>query len=176
MKIIETPLNGAYIIELEKIFDNRGYFLRTYCKEEFEKKDLNTNWVQCNVSFNNKKGTLRGLHYQSDPYPETKLIRCIRGKVLDVIVDLRKESETYCKTFSIELSNENNLSLYIPNGFAHGFQTLEDNSELFYQMSEFFHSNLSNGIRWNDPILNIKWPLEITEISEKDKQLPYLII
>jgi len=171
MIFTETKLNGAFIIDLELIKDERGFFARTWCKNEFEAHGLNINLVQCNTSFNKKKGTLRGMHYQAPPYEEAKLVRCTMGAVYDVIIDIRKESKTFMQWFASELTAQNRKMLYVPEGFAHGFQTLEDNTEVFYQMSEFFHPNHSAGIRWDDPAINIKWPIPEVVISKKDKLL-----
>jgi dTDP-4-dehydrorhamnose 3,5-epimerase len=169
----ETELKGAYIIELEKFNDERGFFARSWNKEEFEKHDLNSNLVQCNVSFNKKKGTLRGMHYQASPYEEIKLVRCTRGKIFDVIIDLRKNSNTYKKWFGVELSQDNYKMFYIPKGFAHGFETLEENTEIFYQMSTEYNEEMARGIRWNDPTFSIFWPLKITAMSERDKNFSF---
>src|SRR5210317_898218 len=139
MTFTETKLKGAFVIDLEPIQDERGFFARTWCKKEFEAHGLNPNLVQCNTSFNKKKGTLRGMHYQTAPYEEAKLIRCTMGSIYDVIIDLRKESETLKQWYACKLTAENRKMLYVPEGFAHGFQTLEDNSEVFYQMTEFYH-------------------------------------
>jgi len=169
MKFTETDLNGCYVIELEKISDERGFFARSWDKDVFEKNGLNSNLVQCNVSFNRKKGTLRGMHFQKPPFSETKLVRCTRGKIFDVVIDLRRDSKTYKKWISIELSANNHKMVYIPEGFAHGFQTLEDNSEVFYQMSKRYEKKYSSGLLWNDSAFNVKWPLEPTILNEKDK-------
>jgi dTDP-4-dehydrorhamnose 3,5-epimerase len=168
MIFLETELKGAYIIELELMEDERGFFARSWCKEEFERYGLNSDLVQCNISFNKKKGTLRGMHYQISPHEEAKLVRCIRGAIYDVIIDIRESSETYMQWTGVELTADNRKALYIPEGFAHGFQTIEDNSELFYQMSEFYHPECSRGIRWDDSAFNIKWPIEEVIISSKD--------
>lgn len=165
----ETKLRGAYIIEIEPIEDERGFFARSWCKNEFEKYGLNSNLVQCNISFNKKRGTLRGMHYQVSPYEEEKLVRCTRGAIYDVIIDLRPKSETYKQWVSVDITNENRKMLYIPKGFAHGFQTLEDNTEVFYQMSEFYHCECARGVRWDDKEIGVKWALEEKIISEKDK-------
>jgi len=167
----ETKLNGAFIIDLEPIQDERGFFARTWCKNEFAAHGLNPNLVQCNTSFNKKKGTLRGMHYQSPPYEEAKLVRCTMGAVYDVIVDIRKESKTFLQWIACELTAQNRKMLYVPEGFAHGFQTLEDNTEVFYQMSEFYHSDHAAGLRWDDPAIDIKWPIPEVVISKKDKLL-----
>lgn len=166
----ETDLKGAYIVDLETNIDERGYFARAWCKKEFSQLGLETNIVQCNLSYNNKKGTLRGMHYQSEPYGETKFVRCVKGALYDVIIDVRKESETYGKWIGVELSEKNGRGLYIPVGFAHGFQTLEDDTLMMYQVSEFYTPGYEKGIRWDDSFFNIKWPEEEQRIiSEKDR-------
>lgn len=175
MKFIETELQGAFVIELEKITDSRGYFSRCFCIEEFKKHGLNPDIKQCNTSYNINKGTLRGLHFQGKPKSEAKLVRCIRGSVYDVIVDLRQGSTTFLQWFAVELNESNSRMLYVPEGFAHGFQTLEDNVEMQYQMSEFYTSELASGIRWNDPNIKIKWPLPDPFLSEKDNSYPDFI-
>ncbi len=168
-----TKLKGAYLIELEKREDERGFFARSWCQREFEAHGLNPRLVQCNISFNKKKGTLRGMHYQAPPYQEAKLIRCTAGAIYDVIIDLRQNSETYKEWIAVELTAENRKMLYVPEGFAHGFQTLMDNTEVFYQMSEFYIPPYSRGIRWNDPQFKIIWPeAEERVISLKDQTYP----
>ena len=169
MRFFETPLKGAYIVETEIVKDDRGFFARAWCKNEFEQNGLNANLVQCNMSFNEKIGTLRGMHYQEEPYGEIKLVRCIKGAIYDVIIDIRKDSSTYKQWFSVELNYDNRKMLYVPEGFAHGFQTLEDNTEVFYQMSEFYYQDLAKGYRWDDKAFNINWPIEKKIISDKDK-------
>lgn len=202
MIFIETPLKGAYIIELESIEDSRGFFARTFCSREFKAHGLKPDFVQCNLSYNKKKGTLRGMHYQVAPYEETKLVSCVKGSIYDVIIDLRPDSSTYCQWFSVILTPPTTTlkarkelihsfthlpihpsthppihpstahCLYIPEGFAHGFITLEDDTEVFYQMGEFYHPEAARGIRYNDPRFNIQWPIEVEVISEKDKTYP----
>lgn len=174
MIFTETSLKGAYIIEIQRIEDNRGFFGRTFCKNEFEKYGLKTNIVQSNTSFNKKKATLRGMHMQAPPFSEAKLIRCTRGSIYDVIVDMRKDSATFRKWVGLELNADDGRMLYIPEEFAHGFITLEDNTEVSYQMTEFFTPDVSMGYLWNDPAFAIRWPLEPTFISEKDKSYPLL--
>jgi dTDP-4-dehydrorhamnose 3,5-epimerase len=169
VKFTETKLSGAYLIELEPITDERGFFARTWCQQEFEAYGLNPNLVQCNISFNKKKGTLRGMHYQVAPHEEAKLVRCTRGAIYDVITDLRPESSTFKQWIAVELTADNLQMLYIPEKFAHGFQTLEDNTEVFYQMSEFYHPECARGIRWDDSAFKLKWALETMIISMKDK-------
>lgn len=172
MKFIETRLKGAYIIELEPIEDERGFFARSWCRKEFAEHGLNPNLVQCNISFNRKKGTVRGMHYQVKPYEEAKLVRCTRGAIYDVIIDLRSESPTFKQWVSVELSAGNCKMLYIPEGFAHGFQTLEDDTEVFYQMAEFYHPESARGLRWNDQAFAIKWLLPELVISKQDRNYP----
>ncbi|HID97614.1 MAG TPA: dTDP-4-dehydrorhamnose 3,5-epimerase [Thermodesulfobacteriaceae bacterium] len=167
----ETVLKGAYIITPEKCYDERGFFARTWCQKEFSDHSLDTRLVQCNISFNNKRGTLRGMHFQVAPFAEAKLVRCTRGAIFDVIVDIRPKSATYKQWISVELSADNHHMLFIPEGFAHGFQTLADNTEIFYQMSEFFSPEHARGVHWSDPDFNITWPEKITIISEKDQNL-----
>lgn len=169
MRFTETKLKGAYIIEAELIQDERGFFARSWCQKEFTERGLNPNLVQCNISFNLKKGTLRGMHCQAKPYEEAKLVRCTMGAIYDVIIDIRPESLTFKQWVAVELKAENRKMLYIPEGFAHGFQTLVDNTEVFYQMSEFYHPESARGLRWNDPAFGIKWAVENLTISLKDK-------
>jgi len=164
----ETPLKGVFILEFDKLEDKRGYFARTWCKNEFKKHGLNPDLVQCNISFNNIKGTLRGMHYQADPHAEAKLVQCTRGSVYDVVIDLRPDSKTHKQWYAAELSGENHRMLYIPENFAHGFITLEDNTEVFYQMSEFYYPECARGVRWNDPAFSIQWPMNVKVISDRD--------
>ena len=173
MIFTETVLKGAYIIDIEIKKDERGFFGRSFCMKEFEKYGLNPRVSQCNISFNKKKGTLRGMHYQIAPHEEGKLVRCTRGSIYDVIIDLRYQSPTFKQWLAVELTSiVNYRMLYIPTSFAHGFQTLEDNTEVFYQMSEFYYPESARGIRWDDPTFDIKWPLPKPLISEKDKSYP----
>lgn len=172
MIFTETPISGAFIIQLEALEDTRGSLTRTFCEEEFAAQGLNTHWVQCSTVYNNSKGTLRGMHYQMAPHEEIKLVRCTAGAVYDVIVDLRPESQTFNQWFSIELSAVNRLALYIPKRVAHGMKTLLAGTELFYMMSNRYHSESATGVRWNDPAFNIDWQLVPESpnivISEKD--------
>ena len=168
MKFIPTILNGSFTIQLDPINDERGWFARYFCKKEFSTIGHNKEWVQMNHSFSLKKGTLRGMHFQKPPYSEIKLVRCIQGSVFDVIIDLRKDSPTFLKWFGAELSAENKLMMYIPEGFAHGFQTLEDNSGLLYMHTAYYSPEAEDGLRYNDPQVNISWPIEISEISMRD--------
>lgn len=168
MIFTETKLGGAFIIEVEKIKDERGFFARTWDQKKMEGHGLNSKIFQCNISFNKKKGTLRGLHYQVAPFKEAKLVRCSRGRIFDVIIDLRGKSKTYKEWLGVELSEKNYKMLYVPEGFAHGFQTLEDDTEVFYQMSQIYAPKCAKGIRWNDDVFKIRWPLKPSIISEKD--------
>jgi dTDP-4-dehydrorhamnose 3,5-epimerase len=167
-----TKLHGAFVIGLDRHGDERGYFARTWCQREFEEHGLNPKIVQCNLSSNRAKGTLRGMHYQRAPFAEAKLVRCIRGALYDVIVDLRPESPTRLQHFGVELSAGNQRALYVPEGFAHGFLTLEDDTEVYYQMSEFYSADHARGFRWNDPAFGICWPAEVRVISERDSGYP----
>jgi dTDP-4-dehydrorhamnose 3,5-epimerase len=154
----ETELAGAFVIELERHTDERGFFARTFCQQEFEAHGLRAEVAQCNVSFNKRKGTLRGMHYQAAPFAEAKLVRCTAGSIYDVIIDLRPASPTFKRHFAVELSAENHRMLYIPDDFAHGFQTLEDDTEVFYQMAQRYSAEHARGVRWNDPAFGIEWP------------------
>lgn len=176
MILTETQLPGAYIIDLERSEDDRGFFARTFCQQEFEAQGLNTVVAQCNISFNNQKGTLRGMHYQATPYAEAKLVRCTMGALYDVLLDLRSTSPTFKKWIAIELTAENRRMAYVPEGFAHGFQTLSDNTEVFYQMSAAYQPEAARGFRWNDPMFAIIWPLPVSVISTKDQTYPDFII
>jgi dTDP-4-dehydrorhamnose 3,5-epimerase len=176
MIFTETKLKGAFVIDLEPFEDERGFFARTWCKKEFKAHGLNPELVQCNTSFNKEQGTLRGMHYQTAPYEEAKLVRCTFGAIYDVIIDLRPESKTFKKWLGLELSSDNRKSLYVPAGFAHGFLTLVDATEVFYQMSEFYYPEYAKGIRWNDPAIGIKWPAEIKIISDHDKNFQDFIL
>jgi dTDP-4-dehydrorhamnose 3,5-epimerase len=167
-----TKLPGVVKIELDLHRDERGFFARSWCQKEFEAEGLNPNTVQCNVSFNEKKGTLRGMHFQAAPSPEAKLVRCTQGAIYDVVIDLRAEAPTYKQWVSVELSGENRRMLYIPEGCAHGFLTLEDKTEVFYQMSEFYQPELARGVRWDDAAFQIKWPAKVEVISERDRTYP----
>jgi len=171
----QTSLAGAYIIDAESIQDERGYFARVWCAREFQAQGLKTDLVQCNVAYNHKKGTLRGMHYQCPPHAEVKLVRCTRGAVYDVIVDLRPESPSYLDWTGVELTEGNHRMLYVPEGFAHGYVTLQDDSELFYQVSEFYTPGAEGGVRWDDPAVKIEWP-QVGEliISSKDRAWPLL--
>ena len=176
MKFTETGLPGAYIVDIEPVEDDRGFFARSWCKNEFAAHGLNTSLAQCNISFNKKKGTLRGLHYQERPYEEAKVVRCTRGAIYDVIVDLRPDSPTRRAWKAVELSADNGRTLYIPEGFAHGFQTLTDDAEVYYHMSEFYYPEAARGVLWNDPLLGIQWPFSAEPIiSVRDQAFPLLL-
>lgn len=174
MKFEETELPGAFVIELEPLRDERGFFARAWCAKEFESAGLTTVHAQTNFSYNGRAGTLRGLHYQLPPHEEVKLVRCIRGSIYDVIVDLREGSSTYGRWVGVELSAGNRRMLYVPAGFAHAFQTLEDDTEVLYQVNEFYTPGAERGLRFDDPAIGIRWPREVSVISEKDASWPLL--
>lgn len=175
MHFTQTTLNGTYIIDIEPIEDERGYFARSFCSDEFLKHGLHSDFVQHNISYNLKQGTIRGMHYQLPPYEEIKVVRCIKGTIFDVIVDLRPDSATYMQWFSVELSEDNARAIYIPKGFAHGFQSTTDNTIVLYLMSEFYHRGFEAGLRWDDERLDIKWPiLNDIVISDRDSSLVYI--
>jgi len=172
MIFTKTDIQGAFIIDINRIEDHRGFFGRSFCQQEMKQHGLNETVAQTNLSSNKKKGTLRGLHYQQAPYEESKLVRCTRGSLFDVLVDLRKNSETYCKGFGIELSADSFRMLYVPEGCAHGFITLEDDTDIMYQVNQFYTPNAEKGLLWNDPAFDIKWPIQPVVISEKDRNQP----
>jgi len=167
-----TPLAGAFVIEPEPIPDARGLFARTWCQRELEAHGLDGHMAQCSTSFNKRKGTLRGMHYQAAPFAETKIVRCTRGSMYDVILDLRPESPTFRRHFGATLTADNRKSMYIPKGFAHGFQTLEDDTEVLYQISEFYSPEHSRGVRWDDPAFGIAWPPDERTMSDRDRAYP----
>ena len=169
MDFKSQALDGLFIITIKKIEDERGSFSRIFCSNEFKHEGLNTNWVQMNTSYNKNKGTLRGLHFQRSPKSEIKVVKCLRGSIYDIVVDLREDSESYGKWFGVNISEKNSKVLYIPKGFAHGYITLEDNTELLYLHSEFYNKDYEDGLLYNDSSLGILWPVPITTISEKDK-------
>ena len=171
----QTELRGAYVIDVERLPDDRGFFGRTWCRKEFQANGLNPALVQCSISVNAKKGTLRGMHYQIAPFEEAKLVRCTMGAIYDVIVDLRPSSPTFKRHLGVTLSADNRSMLYIPEGFLHGFLTLEDNTEVFYQMSEFHAPDHARGFRWNDPAFGIKLPSDVKVISDRDRNYPDFI-
>ena len=168
MQLVPLRLPGAFQVELEPRTDERGHFARTFCAQEFAAAGLPAQFVQCNVSFNRKRGTLRGMHWQDEPRPEGKLVRCTRGAALDVIVDIRPTSFTYCQWVAVELTADSGRAVYVPPGFAHGFVTLADDTELFYQMTAFYEAGAQRGARWNDPAFGIDWPVRTPLVSARD--------
>jgi dTDP-4-dehydrorhamnose 3,5-epimerase len=169
-----TPLAGAQVVDLNRVEDERGFFARSFCSDEFKERGLNPRAVQCNVSFNRRRGTLRGMHFQVPPHEEAKLVRCTQGAIWDVIVDLRENSPTLRRWYGVELAAESRRALYVPEGFAHGFQTLTDDAEVLYMMSEFYHPESARGLRWDDPKLGIAWPLPDPVMSGRDRSYPLL--
>jgi dTDP-4-dehydrorhamnose 3,5-epimerase len=174
MKFFTAALPGVWLIDLELREDERGFLARTWCEREFGEKGLNTRWRQGNLVLTKKRGMIRGLHFQAEPKPEIKLIRCAQGAICDVLVDVRRDSPMFGRWQSFELSAENRRTLYVPGGIAHGFQTLADNCEVFYQMSEFYFPDLARGLRWDDPAVRIAWPIAAPSLSERDRTLPLL--
>lgn len=172
MKFQPTAFEGLFIVDIEPRHDVRGFFARTWCRHEFEAAGLDARLVQCSMSHNKQRGTLRGMHYQRAPFEEAKLVRCLVGAIYDVVIDLRPESETYLQYLGVELSATDHRALFIPAGFAHGFQTLVDHSNVFYQMSEFFAPEFACGIRWNDPQFSIKWPIDHPILLDRDNSYP----
>ena len=172
MKFITTPLEGAYLINLEKYEDERGFFARVFCESEFQEMGLSSRFIQVNNSLTGSKGTIRGMHYQLEPSAEVKIVRCIRGSLYDAIIDLRPDSSSFGKWFGSELSAENRQMMYVPKGVAHGFLTLEDNTETFYFASNSYSPDLERGIRFDDPYFGVEWPIPVTESSQKDKSFP----
>jgi dTDP-4-dehydrorhamnose 3,5-epimerase len=168
----ETALQGSYVIDLERQEDLRGYFARSWCRREFEAHGLNPRLVQCNISFNTAEGTLRGMHYQVRPFEEAKLIRCTKGSIYDVIVDIRTHSATFGRHLGVILTADNHRMLYVPEGFAHGFLTLQDHTEVCYQMSEYYAPEHARGFRWNDPAFAIEWPGAVKVLSPRDESYP----
>lgn len=174
MIFTETALQGAYIIDVEQREDNRGFFARTFCAQEFAARGLEVTNAQCSIGFNHKTGTIRGMHYQAAPATEAKLVRCTQGAIYDVIVDMRPDSPTYLSHVGVELTADNHRALYVPEMFAHGYQTLRDGTEVVYQMNKFYTPGYDRGLHYDDPILAIEWPLPLTEISEKDLRWSFL--
>ena len=172
MIFTELDISGVFHVEQELHRDDRGFFARTWCQEEFKRRGLNDRLVQCSVSFNAKKGTLRGMHYQVAPYREAKLVRCSHGAIYDVAVDLRPESPTFKHHVGVELSEQNRKMLYVPEGLAHGFITLRDQTEVLYHISEFWSPAHARGVRWNDPAFGIKWPVQPETIADRDRNYP----
>jgi dTDP-4-dehydrorhamnose 3,5-epimerase len=176
MKFIETDIKGAYIIELNKRNDERGFFCRTFCEKEFKERGLKEVMVQSNLSFSKEKYTLRGMHFQVKGSEEAKLVRCSKGEILDVIIDLRPDSPTYSKHISVHLTEDNGRMLYVPENFAHGFITLVEKTEIFYQVSNYYSPENERGVRWNDKAFNINWPTKVPIISEKDNNHPNFVL
>ncbi len=171
----ETTLPGAYVVEPERINDHRGFFARVWCKKELQQHRLNGDLSQSNIGFSHRKGTVRGLHFQRFPYAESKIVRCTRGSIFDVIVDLRPESSTYKCWFGVELSDENRKMIYVPEGMAQGYLTLQDNTEINYHTSQFFNAEAASGVRFDDPVLAIQWPLAASVVSEQDRNWPLMM-
>ena len=169
MKLKETKLGGVFLVESEPIHDERGFFARSWSYREFEDAGINPRTAEHNISYNARKGTVRGMHFQAAPYAQAKLVRCTAGSIYDVVLDLRPDSPTYMQWFAVELSAKTRLGLFVPEGFAHGFQTLEDDTEVFYQTSEYYHPESAGGLRWDDPKLGIPWPLPVSVISPRDR-------
>jgi dTDP-4-dehydrorhamnose 3,5-epimerase len=174
MRFYQTKLAGLWLIDLEPREDERGFFARTFCEREFTAHGLCIRWPQCNLTRTLHRGTIRGLHFQGDPHPEIKLIRCAAGAIWDLVVDVRRDSPTYGQWEAFDLTADNRRQLYVPGGFAHGFQALTDGCEVFYQMSDFYQPDLARGVRWNDPALNITWPIANPFVSDRDQHLPLL--
>lgn len=174
MIFTELPLKGAFVIEMELKADERGFFATSWSKQEFIRRELDSELHECNVSFNKVQGTIRGMHYQAEPHGQTKLVRCTKGSIFDVIIDLRPDSPTFKRWEGFELSEDNRRMLYIPRGFAHGFQSIRDSSEILYQMSQPFNASAGRGVRWNDPAFAIEWPMPLTVISPRDRDYPDL--
>ena len=176
VRFIPTALSGAYVIEQERHPDERGWFARTWCRQEFVSHGLDPELVQCSASFNHRRGTVRGLHYQAPPFAEAKLVRCSRGALFDVAVDLRPRSATFGKWIGVEITSENARMLYIPKGFAHGFMTLADATEVAYHVSEIYSPEHARGMRWSDPLVSVKWPGPVEVISPRDRDYPDMAI
>jgi dTDP-4-dehydrorhamnose 3,5-epimerase len=172
MKFNSTDIDGLYYVDIDRLKDERGFFGRAFCRQEFDEIGLDSEVCQANISYNQRAGTLRGMHYQKPPYQESKFIRCIRGSIYDVVIDLRKNSPTYCHSFGIELNDENRTALFVPKDFAHGFVTLTDDTEVIYMVSQSYVPNAEEGIRWDDPVFAIDWPINPSLVSSKDAQWP----
>lgn len=172
MRFTRTPLDGVWVVEPDLLEDERGFFARSWDPQEFDRHGLDPTVAQCNISYNRRKGTLRGLHYQAAPVPDPKLVRCTRGAIHDVALDLRRDSPTFGKSFATVLSQDNHLALFIPGGLAHGFQTLQDDTEVLYQMGAPYVADLSRGVRWDDPAFALRWPLPDPTLSARDRSFP----
>lgn len=174
MRLEPFELEGLFLVEPERRSDARGFFARTFCERELAAAGLHSRFPQCNISFNTEKGTLRGMHFQAAPYPEAKLVRCTKGAIFDVVIDLRSSSPTFCKWAAVELNEENRRALYVPPGFGHGFQALTPGSEVLYMMGEYYRPELARGVRWDDPAFGIEWPIGSPIVSERDASYPDL--
>jgi dTDP-4-dehydrorhamnose 3,5-epimerase len=172
MKFTETPFEGLWLIDIEPFEDARGFFAVTWTPDAFTSRGLDPTLVQCNLAFNHRRGTIRGMHFQRAPFEEVKIVRCTRGAIFDVVIDLRPDSPTHGEWFAAELSEDNRRMLYVPPGFAHGYQTLTDNVEVYYHVSAAYSPSHASGVRWNDPRFRIQWPLEVTEVSARDAEWP----
>lgn len=172
MRFTPTPIAGAFVVDLEERRDDRGFFARVWCQREFEAHGMNARFVQCNNSFSHGRGTMRGLHYQAAPYGEAKLVGCVRGHIFDVVVDMRRDSATYLRSYGAELTGQNRSMMYVPEGCAHGYLTLADNSEVVYPVTEFYHPEAEAGLRWDDPVVSISWPETPRIVSPKDQAWP----
>ncbi len=175
MRFRETKIQGAFVIDIEEKRDERGFFARSWCQKEFEARGLNSRIVQCNIGFSSKRGTVRGIHFQQAPHADAKVVRCSRGAIYDVIVDVRPKSETYGEWSAVELTADNHTMIYIPEGVGHGYQTLCDDTEILYQTSEFYYLEVAAGIRYDDQAFNVNWPLDVSVISEADRTWPDFI-
>ena len=172
MKFNSTRFDELHTVDINRLEDERGFFGRAFCSQEFDEMNLESSVSQINVSYNRAAGTLRGMHYQKSPFQETKFIRCIRGSIYDVVIDLRKDSPTYCQSFGVELNDKNRTALFVPKDFAHGFVSLQDDTEVIYMVSQFYVPNAEEGIRWNDPLFSIDWPIDPVVVSSKDNSWP----
>ena len=172
MKFNNTGIDERYTVDVNRLEDERGFFGRVFCSQEFDEMNLESSVCQANISYNKVAGTLRGMHYQKSPFQETKFIRCISGSIYDVVIDLRKDSPTYCQSFGVELNDKNRTALFVPKDFAHGFVTLQDDTEVIYMVSQSYVPNAEEGIRWNDPLFSLDWPIEPIVVSSKDNSWP----
>lgn len=172
MKFNNTGIDELYTVDINRLEDERGFFGRVFCSQEFDEMNLESSVCQANISYNKVAGTLRGMHYQKSPFQETKFIRCISGSIYDVVIDLRKDSPTYCQSFGVELNDKNRTALFVPKDFAHGFVTLQDDTEVIYMVSQSYVPNAEEGIRWNDPLFSLDWPIEPIVVSSKDNSWP----
>jgi dTDP-4-dehydrorhamnose 3,5-epimerase len=172
VRFTEAAIGGVYVIDIEPVEDHRGFFARTFCEDELRARGLETHIAQSSIAVTARKGTLRGMHYQREPWGEVKLVRCTRGAVYDAVIDLRPRSSTFRQWFAVELTADNRRLLYVPKGLAHGYQTLEDDTEISYQMSTPYHPEAAAGVRWNDPAFGVRWPIDVTAIADRDAAYP----